>query len=221
MPLGTKPETTPAGGIGFNEALARLNTDTARGEVWPLDRVEERFRSCTGCFDQVDRGVDQLKGIVRRNAGRHADRDARCTISKQVGKSCGENRGFLPLSVIGVAEVDGIFIDSFEQKFGRFGQSAFRIPHSGSVIAIDVSEISLPIDQRDPDRKVLHQAHERIIDRLVAMGMEITHNVANDFRGLLVATVRREAHRAHAVKDAPVNRFQAIPHIGKRPRRDC
>ena len=53
-------------------------------------------------------------------------------------------------------------------------------------IAVDRAEIALPVDQRQAHGKFLRHAHQRVVDRLVAVRMVLTHRVADDARRFAV-----------------------------------
>ena len=65
------------------------------------------------------------------------------------------------------------------------GQPRFGVAHGGGIIAVDIAEIALPVDQRIALGEILREAHQRVVDRLVAMRMELAHHVADDLGGLL------------------------------------
>jgi hypothetical protein len=49
--------------------------------------------SARSVVDQVQRGVAQLGDVVRRDRGRHADRDALRAVRQQVGNAAGSTTG--------------------------------------------------------------------------------------------------------------------------------
>ncbi len=52
---------------------------------------------------------------------------------------------------------------------GHVRQPRFGIPHGGCVIAVDIAEVALAVDQRIAHGEILRQPHQRVIDGLVAM----------------------------------------------------
>jgi hypothetical protein len=119
-------------------------------------------------------------------------------------------------AVVVRAEVDGILIDTIKQKPGDLGQPCFGVTIGGGIVAIDIAEIALAIDERIARGKVLRQAHQRVIDRLVAMGMEIAHDVADDLGRFFELGARIEAEKPHPIEDTPMDGFQAVPRVRKR-----
>ena len=100
---------------------------------------------------------------------------------------------------------------------GRFGQAAFGVAHGGGVIAIDIAEIALPVDQRIAHAKILRQAHQRVIDRLIAMGMDTCRSRRPprwaDFLKPAPGLSRSSRMR---VQHAAMHRLQPVAHIGQR-----
>ena len=87
-------------------------------------------------------------------------------------------------------------------------------------IAVDRAEIALPVDQRHAHGEILRHAHQRVVDRLVAVRMIFTDHVADDARGLDVRLVRRVALLVHRVQDAAMHGLQAVARIRQRTRHD-
>src|SRR5690606_4701592 len=68
--------------------------------------------------------------------------------------------------------------------------------------------------------KILRHAHQRHVDRLVAMGMVLTDHVAHDARGFAVGLVVLVALLVHRIEDAPMHGLQPVAHVRKRARHD-
>ena len=106
-------------------------------------------------------------------------------LASRLGNAAGSTTGSCVLAVIGGAEIDRIFVQPVQQRLARLGHAAFGVAHGGGVIAVDIAEIALAVDQRIAHGEILRQAHQRVIDRLVAMGMEGAHDVAHHLGGFL------------------------------------
>ena len=158
----------------------------------------------------------QLIDIVRRDVGRHADGNAGRAVGKKVGKRGGKDDGLLIGAVVSGPEVHRVFVNAVEQRLGGQRHAAFGVAHGRRVIAIDVAEIALAIDQRVSNGKILGQAHKRVINRLIAVRMEVAHHLANDLGALLVTAFRIKPQLAHRIEDAPVDRLEAVAHIRER-----
>ena len=96
----------------------------------------------------MQRRVAELGGIVRRDRGRHADRDALRAVGQQIGKRARQHHRLVLRAVIGRPEIDGVLVDAVEQEARDLGQPRLGVAHGGRVIAVDIAEIALPVDQR-------------------------------------------------------------------------
>ena len=168
----------------------------------------------------MERGVAELGRVVRRDVGRHADGDAGRPVGEEVREGAGQHDRLALGAVIGRAEVDRVLVDAVEEETRDLGQPRLGVAHGGGVIAVDVAEIALSVDQRIADGEILREADQRVIDRLVAMRMELAHHVADDLCRFLERRAGIEAEQPHAVEDAAVDRLQPVADVGQRPVHD-
>jgi hypothetical protein len=168
-----------------------------------------------GSVQQQLAGVDQFADIVRRDRGRHADGDARRAVGQKVGEAGRQDRGLLALVVVGGAEIDRVLVDALHQDDGGRGQLALGVAHGGGVIAVDVAEVSLTVDQRIALREVLREADQSVVDRGVAVRVIGAHDVAHDLGAFPRRGLRVQAHLVHRVHDAAVHRLEAVAHVRK------
>ncbi len=220
LPACAHAEAAAPGSIGLLDGGGIIDDDAAGREVGTLDELEDGAVLHLWVLHQRDQRLTELAGIVRRNRCRHADGDAGSTVRQQIGKSARKNDRLAVFAVIGGAEIDGVFFDALKKRVGNLGEPAFGIAHRGGIIAVDIAEIALPFDQRITNGEVLRQTHERVIDRLIAMGMEFADDIADDAGAFLEARRRIKAQLAHCVQQAAVNGLQPIARIGKRARGD-
>ena len=103
---------------------------------------------------------------------------------------------------------------------GRLGPADFGVAHGGRGVAVDAAEIALPVDEGQPHGEFLGEAHQRVIDRLVAMRVVFADDVADHAGGFAVGLVPVVAVLMHRKEDAPVHRLQPVAHIGKRAAHD-
>ena len=153
---------------------------------------------------------------MRRNGGRHAYGDALRAIGKKIGKCRRQHHRFFAGTVVRAAEVYRVFVDAIDQQPRNFRQPRFRVAHSRRVIAVDISKVALPVHQRIALGKVLCEPHQRVVDGLVAVRVEIAHHVADDFGGLLESGPGVEPQLPHAIKNAAMHRLEPIARIGQR-----
>ena len=153
---------------------------------------------------------------MRRNVGRHTNRDTTGTVDQHVREAGRQNCGFLILAVVVVLEIDGFHADIVQQVSRRFVHADLGVTHGGCVIAVHRTEVALTIQKRQGHREILRHTDQRVIDRAVAVGVVFTHDIAHRtgrFAIRLVVAVTRFMHR---IKDAAVHRFQTVPKIGNR-----
>ena len=99
-------------------------------------------------------------------------------------------------------------------------EPALGVAHRRRAVAVERSEIARAVDQRIAQREGLRHAHERFVDRRVAVRVIAPHDVAHDLRALAVLGVGRQPLLPHRVENAALHRLQPVAHIRQRARRD-
>jgi hypothetical protein len=94
------------------------------------------------------------------------------------------------------------------------------VAHRRRGVAVYRAEVALAVDQQVARREVLRQTGQRVVDRLVAVGVVLLHHVTDEGRALPERTVRAQAGLQRRVEDAPVHRLQSVAHVGERARHD-
>ena len=137
-------------------------------------------------------GVDDLAEVVGRDVGGHADRDPGRAVDQQVGEPCRQNGRLGHRAVVVGRPVDGVLVDVVaEQLLGQPGEADLGVPHGRRRVAVDRAEVALAVDQGVAHGEVLRHADRGVVDRLVAVRVVLTHDVADDARRLLVGLARR------------------------------
>ncbi len=90
-------------------------------------------------------------------------------LASRFGKGRRHHHRLFLAAVIGGAEIDGVLVKAVHQGGGNGRQAGLGVPHGRRVVAVDIAEIALPFDQRIAHGEILGQAHQRVIDRDVAM----------------------------------------------------
>ena len=57
---------------------------------------------------------------------------------------------FEPIVISDQLQIDGIFVNVFDQRMGNLGQSGFGITHGSGTVAVHRTEVALPVDHRHP-----------------------------------------------------------------------
>jgi len=173
-----------------------------------------------GRIDQQRRRIDNFMDIMRRNTGRHADRNAAGTIGQQIGKQARHAFRLFTLAIIGRFEIDRAFVETVHQLDRRAGQPRLGITIGRGIIAVDIAKIPLPVDQRIAQRESLGEPDHRVIDRLISVRVIFTHHVTDHPGAFLIALRRLQLEQPHRPQQAAVHRLQTIAQIRQRPRGD-
>ncbi len=100
------------------------------------------------------------------------------------------------------------------------GHASFRITHGSGGITLHRPEISLAFNQGIAHGPGLSHVHERRVDRLVTVGVVVTHGFPDDLGALDVLFAGTDAEVVHRVKDAALGRFESVSNVGQRTRDD-
>ena len=117
-------------------------------------------------------------GDVRR----HTNGNTRGTIDQQIRNASRQYHGDLLSAVVVVDKINRFFIKIREQRMRDFRHANFGVTHRSGRIAVNRSEITLSIDQRITQGKVLRHADNRVVNCRIAMGMIFTDHIAHDPR---------------------------------------
>src|SRR5690606_40965668 len=105
---------------------------------------------------------------------------------------------------------DGVLLKILHHVEAGIPHAGLGVTHRRRVIAVDRTEVALPVDQRIPHREILRQANHGIVYGGVAVRVVLAGHLPDDTRTLAVGAVRPDAHVVHPVQYAPVSGFQAI-----------
>ncbi len=216
---GAHADRAAAGAVGVLDAVL-ADDERAGREVRSLDaleqRVQQRLVRGVGVLQEpLDAGGD-LAQVVRRDVGRHADRDAGRAVDQQVRDAARQDRRLLRAAVVVRGEVDRLLVDLAQHLHGQRSQPALGVAHGGCGVVARRAEVPVAVDQRVAQRPGLGEAHEGVVDRRVTVRVVVAHDVADDAGALEVAAVRAVAAVVHGVEHAAVHRFEAVPHVRQR-----
>jgi hypothetical protein len=136
-------------------------------------------------------------------------------LASRLGECARQHHRLFLGAVIGRPEIDGVLVDAVDQQARDFGEARLGVAHGGRIIAIDIAEIALAVDQRIALGEILGEAHQGVIDGLVAMGMKLADDVADDTRAFLESGAGIEPQQPHRVQQPPVDRLEAVARIGQ------
>ena len=95
-------------------------------------------------------------------------------------------------------------------------QAALGVAHRSGVVAVDRAEVSLAVHELVAHRKVLRHTNKRVVNRGVAVRVELTHHFADHARALHIGAVMNVIGFVHTVEHAPVHRFEAVTNVRER-----
>ena len=167
-------------------------------------------------LEQVLERLHALDEVVRRDVGRHAHRDAGRAVDEQVRERGGQDDRLGHLAVVVGLEVDGVLVDLVRHRERGGRHAALGVAH-GRGAGVQRPEVAVPVDDRQAHRPALPQPHERVVDRGVAVGVQLAHHVADDARALHVPAVGTQVHVVHRVEDAALHGLQPVPRVRDRP----
>ena len=216
VPARPHPERAATAGIGFGDRFGRIDDHAAGREIGTRHVFQERAAAGVRRVDEVERRVAELGGVVRRDRGRHPDRDALRAVGEKIGERARQHHRLVLRAVVGRPEIDRILVDAVEQEVRDLGQPRLGVAHGGGVIAVDIAEIPLPVDQRIALGEILREAHERVVHRLVAMRMELADDVADHARAFLERGAGVEPQLLHRVQEPPVHRLEPVARVRQR-----
>ena len=206
------------GGVGVADALHAHHP--AAGEVGALDVLHQAGEVDLGVLHVGLDGADRLAQVVRRDVGRHPDRDPGGAVDEQVREPRRQHQRLgLRLVVVG-AEVDGVGVDVAQHLGRQPGEPGLRVAHRGGGVVVDRAEVALAVDQRVAQRELLRHPDQRVVDRRVAVRVVLTHHLADDERALAVRPGRLQRQVVHRVEHAAVDRLEAVADVGQRPADD-
>ncbi len=220
-----------AGEVGLDDAALPVE-HAAGGEVGALDAVaddvafgvgdvaHEFIERDGGVVDDADDAVEDLGGILRREAGGHADGDADAAVDEQVGEAPGQHGGLEQTLVVVGLEVDGAEVDVGEQVDRGAGHARFGVAHGGGRIAVDGAEVALRVDERDAHAPALGHVDQGGVDDALAVRVVIARGLAGDLRALDVLAAGAEVEVVHRDEDASLAGLETVADIGQRPVHD-
>ena len=222
LPLAAHADAPLPGLVDLAQLLLRVGDLPAGGEVRPLDVLEEILGLELAVVDERDRRLADLLQVVRRDVGRHADRDAGAAVDQQLRHLGRQHDRLLGGAVVVGAKVDRALLDLVEQLHRQRRQARLGVAVGGGRVAVERAEVAVPLDQRVAQREVLrHRGPWRRRPRRRRAG------------GTCPAPRRRWSRTCgtwrrgrggqvvvHRVQDPALHRLEAVAHVGQRARRD-
>ena len=204
-----------AGRIGGADAAAAHDNAAGR-EVRALDELADLVHLRLGMVDDIAGAVDDLREVMRRDVGRHADRDTGRAVHQQVGEAGGQYDRLLALLIEIRLEIDRVFLDIRQHVVCQLGHAGLGVTVSCRRVAVHGTEVAVTVDQRIVQRERLRHTHHRVINRCVTVRMVAAEHITDGRCRLAVGLIRGQAVLVHGVQDAAVYRLEAVAHIRQR-----
>jgi hypothetical protein len=164
-------------------ARARRAEDQRAGrEIGGGDDLDQLLDRDRRILDVGFAGGEHFAEVVRRDVGRHADRDPAGAVDEDIGEARGQDLRLVLGRVVVRLEVDRVLVDVVQQRGGDAGEPRFGVAHRRGRIGVHGAEIALAVDQRHAHRPLLRHAGEGVVDRAVAVRVVFTHDVADEAR---------------------------------------
>ena len=217
--FGAHEEAATSGAVGLGDVGA-AEEGSSGGEVGAEDVLEGEFEVGFGLAGLLRErmAMQALITSVRLCGGMLVAMPTAMPddpVDDEVGDAGGEDGGLEGGFVVVGGEVDGVGVDVREHLAGDAGEAGFGVPHGSRRIAVDGAEVSLAVDHEVAEGEGLGEADHGVVDGGVAVGMVVSHDVADDLGGLGVLLVELEAHLLHAVEDAAVDGLEAVANVGE------
>jgi hypothetical protein len=204
--------------IDFLDLVGGVQDLPAGGEVGAFHPATELRRRQIGIVEELQQRRADLAEVMRRDARRHADGNAGRPVHQEVGNAGRQHDWLGARAIVVRAERDGVLIDLAEKLVAQARQPAFGVAHRRGTVAVERSEVARAVDERRSQRERLRHAHQRLVDRRVAVRMEAAHHVADHLRAFAVLGVRRQVLLPHRVEDAALDRLQPVADVRQRAR---
>ena len=168
-----------AGLVGVADPLNAKDRAAGR-EIRARNVLHQAVKRDVGIVDQRDRRGDHFAKVVRRNIRRHAYGDSRGAVDEQIWIARRHHGRLLSAAVVVGYEINRVHVE-IAQHLGRQARhSRLRVPHRCGRVVVDGAEVALTVDERIAHREVLSHAHQRVVDRRVAVRVEVAHHFADN-----------------------------------------
>ena len=153
---------------------------------------------------------------MRRYLRRHTDGDALGTVYQKQRHPRRQHTRLGQRIVVVRYKIDRLFLDIGKDFVRDLGEANLGVTHRRRIVAVNRTKISLPVNQRITQRKVLRHSHDRIVDRRIAVRVIFTHHVTDRTSGFSIRLAGSISLLEHSVQHTTVNRLEPVADIGQR-----
>ena len=119
-------------------------------EIWSWNNRQQVFDCDVRVFHHRQSGVDDFTQIMGCHVGGHAHGNAACPVDQQVWVFRGKDLRFAEFVGVVELKIHRVLVEVVEQRHGGFGEAGFRITVSGWRVSVYRTEVTLAIDERQP-----------------------------------------------------------------------
>ena len=177
--LRTKGQVTPTRREIISNAIGPAELG-AGGEIRTGHLLEQVVEGAIRVLRLQHHRFAQFGEVVRGHIGRHPHRDPRGAVGEKIGEAGGQNHRLFHLAVEIRREIHGLSIDISKHFLGEQRESRFGVAIGGGGVSVDGAKITLAVDQRIAEGKVLGHANHGLVDRTITMGVIVLEDLAND-----------------------------------------
>ena len=167
--------------IGLTNSCPAADKSTG-GKIRSGDDLHQLMNGQVGVIKQGYQSVHNLGQVMGRNLGRHAYGNTLGTVDQDIGNLGRQNRWFLQRVIVVGDKIDGFLVQIGNDFLVKFGHPGLGIPHSRRGITIHGTKVTLAVNQRIAQRKILGHTDQGIVGRRIAMGMILTNDITDDPR---------------------------------------
>ena len=152
---------------------------------------------------------------MRRNAGRHSNRNTTRAIDQQVGKLAWEYGWLVSRFIVGRDVVDGVQLDVIKHGRSNSAQTGFGIPHGCRWQTGNASEVALFVDEHAAHVPFLCHPYQSRIDDAFTVWVIVSGRVPGNLGALDPFAAGAKVQVVHCNENSTLTGFQAIAHIWK------
>ncbi len=217
--LGANDHPSAPCGVGRADSFGAEDRSTGR-EIRTGNELHQFVDGRIRIFDEIGDCVAKLVQIVGRDVGRHADGNTGRAIEQQIRQAAGQHARLGHRRVVVRNEIDRVLVDVEQELVGDQRQPRLGVPHGRGAITIDRAEVALTVDEGVTQVEWLRHTDQGVVNRTVAVWVEVLHHLADGTGALAVTGGRAHAHFPHREEHTAVNRLQSVSGIGKRALHD-
>ena len=159
---GTHDDPAAAGLVHVSNPVTPYY-ESARREVGPRKVLHQDIDRRIGILDQGPQGGGDLPQVVGWHVGAQPHGDPRGPVDQKVRNPGRKNGGLGPLPIEILYDIHRFLLDVGEDVFGNRRELGFRVPVRRRRVAVDGTEVALPVHERITKGKVLDHPYERVV----------------------------------------------------------